>query len=186
MSVIQDYPALDAWLASRHCLRVPAEVDGVLCGLACGLGEEPEKLLQEAQSYLQLAQTSETRDVLKAWFQLTLSRLRADDHGFAPLLPDDEEQPSQRAQALVGWCAAFLHGVTLSVRDQDQLEPEVLEMLQDLSDIADAELDDEEDDALETALIELYEYVRIGAQTLYWDCQSRQAERRATGESHVH
>lgn len=153
-----------------------AEYHGALCGALCV--KEPAEIdplrLLEAQA------RGEDGDGGAAQ---ALHRLRGESAnaftdsalGFVPLLPDDEEELSQRVRALSAWCEGFLYGLSsgkpLSMK---QCSAEFKEIVNDFTEFTRAGIGDDEDAELEeTAYAELVEYIRVGAQLIYLELHER-------------
>ena len=96
--------------------------------------------------------------------QATAEDLEATDFSFDLMLPSEEATVAVRADALAPWCRGFLYGLGSS-----GLTGECRELVEDMERIsrARAELEDGE----EFALMELIEYVRIGALSVYHELQ---------------
>lgn len=105
------------------------------------------------------------------------------DLGFEPLLPVDDRPLAERADALVDWCRGFLGGFGLGgASAHAQLSEEAQEVLRDLATIAASALDFGDEGEDEDALIEVQEFVRVGAMLLFAECAARQ--RPASGSVH--
>ena len=97
-----------------------------------------------------------------------------EDFGFQLLLPDEEQDINHRRVGLSDWCRGFLTGFGLTGRfQQSELSDEVQELLRDFSQISQVEDDMPEDDDNESDLIEITEYVRMGAIMTFTDCATK-------------
>ena len=85
------------------------------------------------------------------------------------LLPDDEAPLAQRAVALGQWCQGFLAGFGLTARD-GALSAEAMEVLQDLSAIAQVQSALEESEDGESDYMEVMEYLRVAPLLLFSEC----------------
>ena len=144
-----------------------AECHGVLCGLLCRESAETANEYMQYLMALQLVvQPGHALDaILVEAFESTVQQLADEDMGFALWLPDDDESLEERTIALAQWCSGFLAGLA-SGGQFDTLSEEASEAIEDLQQIASAELtasnneaEDNEDD--EEALTEIIEYVRV-------------------------
>ncbi|NKZ39377.1 MULTISPECIES: UPF0149 family protein [Oleiagrimonas] len=160
-----------------------SELHGSLTGFLCGGGTiESGRVLQA----LELDVEEEgARGQLDAHLQALCRDCRAalDDAqmGFEPLQPDAERPLTERAQALVSWCRGFLGGFGLaSAQRKQDLSDDGNEILRDFGVIAGSELavDGDEDD--ERSLMEVSEFVRVGALVLHAEV----AGKRASGGAH--
>jgi uncharacterized protein len=102
--------------------------------------------------------------------------------GFAPLLPDDDEELTDRVRALSAWCEGFLFGLAsgqpLAMKD---CSAEFKEIVNDFTEFTRAGIGDDEDaEVEETAYAELVEYVRVGAQLIYLELHERTPDTAST------
>jgi uncharacterized protein YgfB (UPF0149 family) len=93
---------------------------------------------------------------------------------FAPLLPNDDSNVELRADALAHWCHGFLAGLVIGGLDfggdEAALSAELKELIRDFGEISKAGAAPEEVEDLDrsdSALLELEEYVRVGAQLVF-------------------
>jgi uncharacterized protein YgfB (UPF0149 family) len=97
--------------------------------------------------------------------------------GFEPLLPADDRPLTERADALVEWCRGFLGGFGLAgAGAHAKLSDEAQEILRDLTTIASSAFDFGDESEDEDALIEVHEFVRMGAMLLFTECQGAQPQ----------
>ncbi len=161
----------DLELKARAASNViePAELHGLVCGLAAG-GAETFPFAE----FVQLAGTDALTDeeAVGGFVSDALQMLYAPDLTFVPLVPDDGEVLTARVRALSEWCAGFLSGfgATLSPDMQPSALPlDVQEILKDfvsisaLDDGQDDQLDDTSEEQDEASFMELHEYVKVGA-----------------------
>lgn len=95
--------------------------------------------------------------------------------GFEPLLPADDRPLHERAEAVVEWCRGFLGGFGLAgAAVQASLSAEAQEVLRDLGTIAGSSFDFGNESEDEDALIEVHEFVRMGAMLLFAECHTAQ------------
>ena len=144
-----------------------AECHGVLCGLLCresaGTANDYMQHLMALQLVVQPGHALDA--ILVEAFESTVQQLADEEMGFALWLPDDDESLEERTIALAQWCSGFLAGLACG-GEFDTLSEEASEAIEDLQQIASAELtasnneaEDNEDD--EEALTEIIEYVRV-------------------------
>lgn len=153
-----------------------SELHGLLTGYLCGGGQADGWDVLKA---LELESDDVPKDATLAglleqacpWCREQLDGLHL---GFEPLLPDDTRPLTERADAMVEWTRGFLGGFGLAGASAKALSDDGREVLRDLGTIAAAQLtldtDSEpaaEDD--ENALMELVEFVRVGAMLLRTD-----------------
>ena len=153
-----------------------AEYHGALCGALCV--REPAEI-----DPLRLLEASAQSDDGAGAATQALQRLRGESAeafsstqlGFAPLLPDDEEDLPARVRALSAWCEGFLYGLSsgkpLAMKN---CSAEFKEIVQDFTEFTRAGVSEEEDVELEeTAYAELVEYIRVGAQLIFLELHAK-------------
>lgn len=152
-----------------------AQSHGLLAGrlAVAGVPAGPDWLLQVLEGTNEAdALRRETQTLLDTLYQRTYWQLSERLSEFTPLLPDDETDAEQRAQALAHWCEGFLHGLVSSDHGEklkarlaaEPLADIIRDMLQITRAAVDAESDDETNEA---AYAEIVEYVRVAAQLAY-------------------
>jgi uncharacterized protein YgfB (UPF0149 family) len=152
-----------------------AECHGLLCGFLC---REPDStasdfMYQLAAMQLVVNPGAALSAVLTDAFDSTVRQLEDEEFGFTLWLPADEEALEERTIALAQWCSGFLAGLA-SGGQLDALSEEAKEAIEDLQQIARAEIspageDAEEDEEDETAFVEIVEYVRVVALMMQED-----------------
>jgi uncharacterized protein YgfB (UPF0149 family) len=100
----------------------------------------------------------------------SVADLQAEDLSFAPLLPGEEAALSARLDALGEWCGSFLAGFAAGVARRgvgslDDCPEEVREVVRDFAAIAQVDVASAaaSDDDAEEELMELEEFVKVGA-----------------------
>lgn len=145
----------------------PSECHGMLVGLFCARGKLTKEdwfraVVPEAPQGDLLA--GEAFSTLGALYDETYRQLTDPVLDFHLLLPDEDEDINERADALGGWCQGFLLGLSLGgVQDMDKLPGDAAEVVHDLVELSRAgnyEMSDSDED--ENAYAELLEYVRTG------------------------
>lgn len=101
--------------------------------------------------------------------QQACSQLQAVDFSFQLLLPGEDEPLAERLEALGSWCDWFNIGFSAGfMRPQTDLSAELLEVLNDFSQLAEVEPQaDPADEQDELNYMELVEYVRMASISLY-------------------
>ncbi|MBK1672595.1 YecA family protein [Ectothiorhodospira shaposhnikovii] len=163
--MMPDYQALQDALRGAGAAADAAEVHGTLCGmLSANLGSGEMRWLQEI--FPEAGETlpaGEARRLLDEVFAETRTQLADALLGFQMLLPDEDDALTARVDALGHWCQGFLYGLAVAgVTDPSRLPADSAEILKDFSDIAGAGFEVEDDEASETAYVEILEYVRVG------------------------
>lgn len=170
-----DYEKTVTLLTSGNIFNSASELHGVVCGQVCaGAVKVKPQLTQE------LLGSEESFSAVIEQLLIRLGgdaqeQLAAGDFSFQPLLPDDEAEINIRLHALGEWCEGFNVGFGGSIGKSDQsILEETREVLKDFSAIAeieDALEDNAEDDSQleenEQNYMEVVEYVRMAAATVY-------------------
>lgn len=164
------YAAFAALLASSGHPVSPAELHGLLLGRSCaGAGFDIDPWLVDAAELLGAAPQDTVRQALIGLQEMVKTELSGSEVTIVLLLPGDDAPLQERASALGQWCQGFLGGFGLTVRDA-ALSAEAMEVLQDLSAIAQVQnaLDESEDG--ENDYMEVMEYLRVAPLLLFSEC----------------
>lgn len=157
-------------------LESPAFIQGMLIGLLCGDNDIQEavwikKLIEEAsiksvkESFLK---------VLHDLYQETNKGMNGSGFELELCLPDDNEALVYRAMMVGQLCEGILYGLGLigCLSDaENEIAPDVRELVNDFSDIASIDIEDlgksvAEGDTEESDLMQLIEFVKIGILTI--------------------
>jgi len=176
MNTTPDYEELLHAADELECNVSLPESHGVLVGLACGdaapgFDHWYDEMFVMPEDDDALGQR--LRNALRALYGHTLAALADEDLGFHPLLPGEDSSLSERADALADWCRGFSYALSLSALQPSRiLSTEARELLTDVGAIAAAgHSDDDDDEEAEDSLVELEEYVRVGAMLVYEEMQ---------------
>jgi uncharacterized protein YgfB (UPF0149 family) len=113
------------------------------------------------------------QDVLDQMARQIGEELADPELGFEPLLPADDRPLPERVGALVDWCRGFLGGFGLGgAAVHGRLSDEGQEILRDLGTIASSTIHLGDADEDEDALIEVHEFIRMGAMLLFTECHT--------------
>lgn len=152
----------------------PSELHGVLCGrLATGSRIQEADWLAMVCEHMGLPENAvEESDDLAPFmnkaYQQALALLSSADMSFHPLLPDDDYAIEQRLEALIAWVRGFLEGMALSAgASLGEAPDEIRELIEDLVAISQLAEDEEADEESEQQLLEITEYVRLGALAVF-------------------
>lgn len=183
-----DYVDL-AELLNRSGAPLPLpELHGGLCGVICASGREAAKswldeLLDDCGGDMETL--SELAGRLEALGNETWQALSGLAMEFSPLLPDDEAGIDQRAEALALWCHGFLAGLVIGGIDltgsSAPLSQDLSELVHDFAAISQAGPDSQEfedPDLGDNSLMELVEFVRVGAQFVFEELVAEQPAQR--------
>ncbi|RDI98496.1 hypothetical protein DVT68_08145 [Dyella solisilvae] len=167
------YDELDAAVGRLKLGVDPAELHGSLCGFLAGGGRVGRQSVIETLHLDAEAATPSAADqiFLERLVKQTGAELADPELGFEPLLPPDDRPLPERADALVDWCRGFLGGFGLAGAEaHGKLSDEAQEILRDLATIASSSFDFGDEGEDEDALIEVHEFVRMGAMLLFAEC----------------
>ena len=155
-------------LLEAGCSSHPSEIHGLLCGqLAAGLRPDENQWLQEiTQLSGNKTPTSTLIKAAASLYSSTLSELEHQDHAFALLLADDDEDIQPRAESLGIWCASFLSGFGERQASQS-ISADTKEILRDLAEIAQIESAITDDDEAERSFVAISEYVRTTVMLIF-------------------
>lgn len=156
----------------------PSHFHGALCGALCiapASEIDPLALIDERPDESEPADP-ESHHALLTLRDETYADLLSEEFPFEPLLPEDSLPLAERTAALAAWCSGFLFGISTQRKlDMRVLTPEARETVQDFTQFTHAEVDSEdESEGDETAYAELVEYIRTGAQILFFELHPRQ------------
>lgn len=164
------YAAFAALLSNAGYSVSPAELHGLLLGRSCaGAGFEVDAWLVDAAELLGGEAQDSVRQALIGLQEMVRGELTGEDIAVVLLLPDDEAPLAARAVALGQWCQGFLGGFGLTARD-GALSGEAMEVLQDLSAIAQVQSALEESEDGESDYMEVMEYLRVAPLLLFSEC----------------
>jgi len=152
-----------------------AECHGLMCGLLCRESSATASDYMSQLAAMQLVNnpTAGLDAVLTEAHKSTARQLNDEEFGFALWLPDDEEPLEERIVALGQWCSGFLAGLACA-GGLEALSEEAREAIDDLQQIARAEMsaadpDGAESEEDEKAYVEIVEYVRVVALMMHED-----------------
>lgn len=160
-------------------LSSAAEIHGVACGsLAAGADWDAAVWISNSLTYMDASEkqpSSVARSELVVVIEQAQAALIDANLSFTMLLPAEDTALPQRAEALGQWCVGFLSGFALAGRNVDDDVPgatEVAEIFRDFAAIANVALDDGsiDADASEQDFMQLTEYVRVAALTVFAQC----------------
>ncbi|MEO4048569.1 YecA family protein [Pseudomonas sp. CAU 1711] len=164
------YSAFAALLTSSGKSVSPAELHGLLLGRSCaGAGFEADAWLSDAAELLGGEPADNVRQALIGLQEMVKGELSGSDITLVLLLPGDDASLAERAKALGQWCQGFLDGFGMVVGNA-ALSAEAMEVLQDLSAIAQVQGGLEESEDGENDYMEVMEYLRVAPLLLFAEC----------------
>ncbi len=157
----------------------PSELHGLITGqLSAGARFDSDTLLRVASELMNITQIEQesSKVSLVDLYQVTLYQLQDESLSLRLLLPDDDQEISQRVDALSSWCSGFLAGFGMYLGDH-RMSDTLREGLQDLSEIAQVSSAPEElNEEDEAGLMEIQEYVRMAALFMFAECNPNPGE----------
>ncbi len=166
-------PEYDAVQDQLGALLIPisaAELHGALSGCICAGAElTPKNWLAFALTDAEMDGKATAGTPLNQLFDTVSVQFAGDvmDFAFDVYLPDEDKPVTERGPAMVEWCQGFLGGFGVVPMPAQSLSEESVEVLQDLAKIAASDLNYEDTETDEEALIEVCEYIRVAALLLY-------------------
>lgn len=159
----------------------PSELHGVMCGLlSAGIETEAPELLGVLARHVDLegGWPVSAADLLVTLRDQAVAAFDGDGLDLVLLLPDDDEDLSDRVAALAQWCEGFLTGFgtgTAGVKDS-QLPAALQEAIADLAAVSQVDLPDEGGEEEEALLSQVAEHCRMAALMVFteWQLKSRQ------------
>nr|WP_086940279.1 UPF0149 family protein [Thaumasiovibrio occultus] len=189
MSEVQlpQYLALASSLQQHNFPISPAELQGLLTGLICGGHPFDDKsYLAAVADFANDGQglSDEAQEVVTLLFTLASTQLTADELAFSLLLPDDDAQLVERAEAYSDWASAFLTGMGLMNLNAKSLSEDVTEALGDLQEMAQLGVDEDDDMGEQAQLFEqVVEHTRMCVMTCFAELGQRPAQGPASSET---
>lgn len=163
---------IDARAGSRA-----AECHGFLCGYLCINKNVEEEMFRE----ILLADAADEVIFDECCVQITElaseinTQISSSDFELQLLLPDDDRPLQERSFALTQWCQGFLSGLGIAgMVDTGSISVESRELIDDMYKICrmNAEETGGSGEEEESALVELIEYVRMGAIMMHDEFQN--------------
>jgi uncharacterized protein YgfB (UPF0149 family) len=166
-----------------------AEAHGCLVGALCARrvyleAEWLEELLPDGPSRNPAA--TPALAPLHDLFDQSRAVLEAPDMEFQPLLPPDEAGLGERVEALGAWAQGFLYGFgAAGPFPRGGMPADIAEVLVDFAEVSRAgNVGAEAAEVEETALAELVEYLRVGAQLVYDELADLRASQSSSSARH--
>lgn len=163
MQTAKNYTELEDLLTRLEAPVGASECHGFICAQLCMNARADVTSWRECLG----AEGDEFEATLARISQATAEQLEATDFGFDLMLPSEAATIAVRTDALSQWCRGFLFGLGNSGLTEAGLTGETREMIEDMERISRAQVEQEQGE--EFALMELIEYVRIGALSVYYE-----------------
>lgn len=180
------YEEVEAVLAKTKAKYNASQVHGLMCGLLCSNSDATN---QKWKTILfEKKPKTNTIETLEQLSESSFKQMTEFSFEFTLLLPEDDQDINERAEALGLWCQGFLMGLEqASIPIQNRHPGEVTETINDLIQISQINygdiVDTEED---ETAYFELVEYVRLGVVMIFQELRSGQFAKTSSHNNLLH
>lgn len=170
-----------------------ADLHGMVCGeLAAGMAAPDDAWLKACLRYLDtsnLPSGAAKRELILMRDQ-SFDLLQDEQLSFAMLLPDENVELCDRAEALGQWCKGFINGFAvaekLGGRDFSKVE-DLQEILADFAAVAEIDSDDDDDsDEAENDFMQLTEYVKMAVLTVFALCSVEPPSGAKAGPATIH
>lgn len=164
------YQALNEAIEDKSMLTDAAEIHGIIVGqLSGGIAADSNDWLS---NLCDLTNNGEpmpepVQHLIDDLREVTGKTLLDEQLGFRLLLPEDDAEFTEQAEATSQWVQGFLAGFACASPKLDDASDELNECLRDLGEIALLEVPEEGDEENDIALTELQEYVRIAAMMAF-------------------
>ncbi|MBE9515923.1 MAG: UPF0149 family protein [Proteobacteria bacterium] len=173
--VVPEFEALNQALMEAALTTAASEAQGLICGVLCAASSEeagaswvPVLLSEQADGTEGSDAIKQVTRMLVAIHQQLLGCLKEKDFALRLMLPDEEQPVARRLEALADWCSGFLMGLVAGgAGDISKLPAESAEIARDIMKIAEVVSEEESGEEEEESLMQLEEYVRLGALAIY-------------------
>ncbi|RXJ72316.1 YecA family protein [Veronia nyctiphanis] len=170
-TTLPQYEAIKTTLSTSSLAVTPAEMHGLLAGMMCGgLDSEQGTWVPMLYDFTNDGMAWPTNAMLIATNSMSIIKgeLLSDELSFSLLLPDEDGDLIDRADALSEWVSSFMAGIGLMNIKQADLDSDIKEALGDLTEIAQLGVDEDDDMEEQSILFEqVIEHVRVCAMTIH-------------------
>lgn len=176
-----DHDDLANLFLNLGALQPPAELHGYAVGfLSVGGRVERQAWLKHCTELLDIDMPNpDDADALFGVYKGAREALGSEDLALQLMLPGDELDLGQRIVSLGQWVQGFLTGFAMAGKQRqsegdalDALSKESREALSDLAAIAQISADQADDEDGEQDYVEICEYVRVVALTIFLECNA--------------
>jgi len=167
------YQTINKILQKYETDLTSSEAHGLATGMLC-IENKVEASVWLAELFADdLILLDEDKTMLVALFEQTRKLLSGEDDGFRfdLFLPGDDDDLSDQLEAIRAWCEGFLFGIGYS-RSESTWPGETGEIMKDIVEFTkldsdlDEEMDEEEKNEHEAALVEIQEYLRVAVMMI--------------------
>ena len=170
-----DYYELEKILADENAGVRAAECHGFVCAVICTSNDIDQDMVKHyllADELQDLMQKS-CNFIMDLAMELS-EQMLSTDMDMQLMLPDEDSTLKTRCEALVEWCQGFLSGLGVGGLNQSELPDDCRTLIDDLYKVSLLETGDldKQGEQGEKDLMELIEYIRMGAIYLYDECHN--------------
>ena len=170
-----EYDELENILSEANAGIRAAECHGFICAVICtttNVNQDIVKhylLADEMQDIMH-----ESYDSIMHLVAEIIEQMRSINMDLQLMLPDEDSTLKARCEALVEWCQGFLSGLGVGGINKSELTDACKTLVEDLYKVSLLETEDidKQGEQGEKDLMELIEYVRMGAIYLYDECHN--------------
>ncbi|MFT7688263.1 MAG: hypothetical protein ACI9FB_003625 [Candidatus Azotimanducaceae bacterium] len=168
------FEEVKACLRARNVELDAAELHGLVTGWLCA-GAVPSEAAGALPEWIgEEISDNELSKMISGLADATLLDLRDFELGFRLLLPSDDDSITERQKSLSNWCSGFLAGFGTTGRYlQKELSEDVAEVFGDMTRIASLDEEIPDNDANESDLMEISEYIRMSALFVFTECANK-------------
>lgn len=182
-----EYEELSAALAAADLTTGASEAQGLICGVLCVAASEESGaswvpvLLSEQGEQIESGGSDALKQVTRMLLSIHHSLMQSmhdKDFALRLLLPDETMPVATRLEALADWCSGFLMGLVAGgAVDINKLPAESAEIARDMLKITEVVSSEEAGEEEEESLMQLEEYVRVGALAIYDEFHPQAADK---------
>lgn len=178
MQTTKNYAELEDLLRQLGAPIGASECHGFICAQVCMNETADRRSWRECLG----VEGDELETALTRISEEAAGELASPDFAFELMLPTDEATLGLRADALAQWCRGFLFGLGNGGLTEAGLTGDCRELVEDMERISRARSELEQGE--EFALMELIEFVRVGAMSVYQELRPLRAGAREQSSLH--
>jgi len=173
ISLVMAYQTINRIFQKNETDLTSSEAHGLATGMLC-IENQADATYWLAELFPEdVDLLDEDKTVLVSLFEQTRKLLSNEDDGFRYdlFLPGDDEPLTEQLQAICTWCEGFLFGVGYA-RSESAWPGETGEIMKDIVELTkldtevDEDMDEEDINEHEAALIEIQEYLRVAVMMI--------------------
>lgn len=174
-----DYESVEESLVNAECETNASQLQAFLCGmLVAGLKKTDNSwithLIEVANEGHPLP--IETLEVVQKVFDWTALLLEQKEFITPMLFPDDTYPAIDQMEAIITWCEGFLLGFGLQTGSRRHHGKELNESLSDLTEITRLDMEVEDNEETEEALLTVKEHIKVAVQVIFCETDFTQKQ----------